>query len=413
MKWLALLLLGVPLSAQSAPEIARAAGEEFGQGRLGEVRARFTPELQKELGRVHLFLMQRARFADKGRYAGVQEADCYPVDEYQGCTVSLQFGDQTDSINFVVDGDGRIAGLLDYGVVAPAYREYSWRMRWLPYGLTLVMMIFVGLVCHFRPVLPLEGDAMLARYRRWNIGLAVGFCALALGGVLGRIHMLNVAQPVAQSFGHFFALFAVTMRWTGPKILAVESPVRFAELGSSVLPRWIWPLMVLPVAILAGSAWYAASHWNAMPEPRTFKDVFGPLLLGVSALLMTYAHMLLVSFGARRSAVKEVLLKNLWPILCIQLGFVLAAGLFAVSRQTEVTLIPLAASALALIPIQRRAAQSDDWRGGYIYANPDDPAWVVRMGSGLSLNYGHRWVVVLAVAMIAQMAAVWIYVFAS
>lgn len=282
-------------------------------------------------------------------------------------------------------------------------------MRWLPYLMPIGMMLVVGLVCRFKPVMRLEGAAMIARYRRWNIGTGIVCCALVLCGVLTRIHITSLV-PIVQSFGHMLILVAVASRWTRSYAVTEESPVRVAELGSSVLPPWIWPLMVLPIAVLAGSAWYAASHWHEIPEPRTFKHVFGPLLMGGAALLMTYAHMLLVAFGARRSAVRDVFLTNLWPLLCVQLGFVISAALFTVSRGTDLWVFPLAVAALSLIPMQRRAAQQGELQGGYFYANRADPAWIVRLGPGLSPNYGHRWIVALALVLIAQVAAVMTYV---
>src|SRR5262249_30016781 len=150
-------------------------------------------------------------------------------------------------------------------------------------------------------------------------------------------------------------LVAVATRWTRSYTVTEESPVRVAELGSgSVLPPWIWPLLILPATIAAISAWYVAAHWNEVPEPRTFKNAFGPLLVSGSGLVVTYAHMLLVVFGARRSVVREVFFTNLWPILCVQLGFVISAAVFSASRGSDLWVFPLAVAALSLIPMQRR-----------------------------------------------------------
>jgi uncharacterized membrane protein len=78
--------------------------------------------------------------------------------------------------------------------------------------------------------------------------------------------------------------------------------------------------------------------------------------------------------------------------------------------------VPNVPSSGAGAPGSPRVVHRDDdryWKGGALYFNRDDPAWMVpkRFGVGWTLNFAHpgAWLLLLAILLIASLPAIWAY----
>jgi len=199
-------------------------------------------------------------------------------------------------------------------------------------------------------------------------------------------------------------------------------PVRELELSTEPerLPRFVW-LGLVPLVILAASAFYLGAHWDDIPErrpvqwdvtgqpngwaDRTPEGVYGPLVFGTGMTLWLFAFSLVIWYGSRRS---EPLRRPVLGVF-IALEWVAALMMADVAMRAFIRL-PLAllpgiliavilASIAYLIKTNRNsrgpldATPNECWKGGIIYYNPGDPVLFVgrRDGAGFTLNMGNPW----------------------
>jgi hypothetical protein len=191
------------------------------------------------------------------------------------------------------------------------------------------------------------------------------------------------------------------------KRFALE-PTAIRELEMSAepekLPRFTW-LGLVPFAVLAASALYLSAHWDQMPAERTFRGVYGPLILSAEMTLWLFGFALAVWYGSRRS---ETLRRPAFAVFLI-LEWMPALLMPAMPLKSLVSLPPGILMALPMVVIlasvvylvqKSRAAKgpldptpNECWKGGILYYNPNDPVLFVarRDGAGFTLNMGNPW----------------------
>jgi uncharacterized membrane protein len=199
-------------------------------------------------------------------------------------------------------------------------------------------------------------------------------------------------------------------------------PVR--EVTLSVEPErlpWVAWLGVVPLLLLAATALYLHTHWDSIPElrpvhwtidgqpnrwaARSFKGVYGPLIMAAEMTLWLLGFALAAWYGARRS---EPLRRPAF-FLFVAMSCALGLTMSGLSIQPLINIPP---AALAVVPMsviasgviylikKNREARGpldptpeECWKGGMLYYNPRDPVLFVgrRDGAGFTLNMGNRW----------------------
>jgi uncharacterized membrane protein len=216
------------------------------------------------------------------------------------------------------------------------------------------------------------------------------------------------------------------------------SPVREATLSRSPdrVPWFIW-LSAGPFVIMGGAALYLSSHWDSIParfavhwtmngqpdawSERSFRGVYGPVLLGAEMCLFMVALALGDWYGARRSRIRRPMLGTL--VACAHMIAVLFAGV-AIHAVVDIPVwliicVPLAALLAILavaVPKLRRYNEPIDptpnqsWKAGMAYYHPEDPALFVekRAGLGYTINFGNRWSWLLMAGLAAMIGSVFL-----
>lgn len=173
------------------------------------------------------------------------------------------------------------------------------------------------------------------------------------------------------------------------------------------------PFVILAVAALWVRSRYdelparLPAHWNASGEidrwvARTPANAYGPVLIGAAMCALMLFLQLGIQYGAPRGGMQRTALRILLAVeyfmaflFCGILGAMLTGG----AMLTPVLALSVAATLLLLavtVAVARRAEPvrpnaGGQWRGGFFYVDPEDPALFVpkRWGIGYTLNYGN------------------------
>jgi uncharacterized membrane protein len=216
-----------------------------------------------------------------------------------------------------------------------------------------------------------------------------------------------------------FAAFVVQHRQLR-KFAVQPRPVRELELSTERLPRFVWSGL-LPLVILAATAFYLHAHWDSIPErrpihwgidgqpngwaDRTPSNVYGPLAFGAGMTLWLFAFSLAIWYGTRRteSLRKPALAAFItleWALLLVIVGIAMQALIrLPLVWMTLVPTLVMLGSIAYLIKANRDSrgpldpTPTECWKGGILYYNPNDPVLFVgrRDGAGFTLNLGNPW----------------------
>lgn len=216
-----------------------------------------------------------------------------------------------------------------------------------------------------------------------------------------------------------------------------------------ILPWWGWMLFVLPLVLLGGATYYLADHWDQIPErfavhfgidgkpnrwaERSFKGVFGPLLIGLSSMLLIYGIGVMTALGGPRGGAATARLIRT-TMLTLAGGGIFSAGLVSWIALRPLTaepdkmpnplwiLLPVVAGIVGLVVAlwkvsseaeeEGAAAPAEGWWLSSVYFNRADPAMMVqrRIGFGFTPNFAHPTVQLLMPLLVAQMLAMIYYV---
>jgi uncharacterized membrane protein len=200
------------------------------------------------------------------------------------------------------------------------------------------------------------------------------------------------------------------------------SAVRELELSAEPerLPRFVW-LGLVPLVILAATAFYLHAHWDSIPErrpvhwgldgqpnrwaDRTPQGVYGPLVFGAGMTLWLFGFSLAIWYGSRRTEPLRRpalgVFTTLQWVLVLMIPGVAMQGLIRmpVGLLIAVSIALILGSVAYLIRANRNSRGPVDpspqecWKGGILYYNPDDPVLFVgrRDGAGFTLNMGNPW----------------------
>jgi uncharacterized membrane protein len=201
-----------------------------------------------------------------------------------------------------------------------------------------------------------------------------------------------------------------------------HQPVRELELTGEPerLPRFVW-LALVPMLIFAAIAVYLHLHWDSIPDrrpihwgldgqpdrwaERSFRGVYGPIILAAEMTLWLFGFALAVWYGARRSEPLRRPALTVFIVLTWVFALLMPGGTVQpLIRLPAVVPVALAmavilSSVIYLIKKNRESRGPVDptpnecWKGGILYYNPNDPVLFVgrRDGAGFTLNMGNRW----------------------
>jgi uncharacterized membrane protein len=277
-----------------------------------------------------------------------------------------------------------------FGVIVPA----GFRLR--PEGRRAIRA--------FQMTVAISAIAGMAIIALWSSRLAV-VPVLASGGMM----VLGFTAFVVQN--RKLRAFAVRPR-----------PVRELELSAEPerLPRFVW-LGLLPLVILAATAFFLHAHWDSIPlsrpvhwgldglpnrwEDRTPRSVYGPLVFGGGMALWLFVFSLAIWYGARRSEPLRRPGLGVFITLELAIGLILSGVAIQALIQlpmpllTVISMAVILGSVTYLIRVNRNSRVPVDptpaecWKGGILYYNPDDPVLFVgrRDGAGFTVNLGNPW----------------------
>jgi uncharacterized membrane protein len=277
-----------------------------------------------------------------------------------------------------------------------------------------------------------EGRRATGIYRGWvALALALAFLAwwiwpTALTTALSPLAMFLVGAVAYYRAHGLIAPFAVNRSAGERSVELSETPER--------LPRWTWA-GVGPFVLLALAALFLNDHWSSLPVrfpvhfgldgtpdrwvEKSFRGVYGPLILGGEICALLIAIGVSGWFGARRTALRA----NVLGLLIITEYWL--ALLFSVIALQPVLDIPawaiviptLSVPFLAVAYAMRKAGAPSDpsertpencWKFGVFYYNPNDAALFVerRTGFGYTINFGNRWSWAFSAGLIAVIATI-------
>lgn len=276
-----------------------------------------------------------------------------------------------------------------------------------------------------------EGRGALRRFRAW-MWLGSTLALLLVWAVAGSERGGPVILATLLQLAAAIAVFAAAHRRVAG--YAMRPPARTASLepDREAIPGGIFAV-VLPLAILAGTALYMGAnrellperipvHWNLAGEPDRWKEasagaLYGPLAAGATMCLLLLGAAMGILKASPRPAGDSAewtrrfrranlrLLAVLTTVMAVQFSLLAAKPVMAAQGVSLpdrlVGLMPVAAMVLMVIPIVRMSRQSGSgadatpdrrWYLGQFYYNPEDPALMVerRFGLGYTLNFGNR-----------------------
>lgn len=271
------------------------------------------------------------------------------------------------------------------------------------------------------------GRSILTRFHALNWTAALIGAVLSWSGFAYRTPFLLVAGPVVQTVAAM-ALFAHSRSQAETYAIEPRSSTRRAQLRPEpVLQWWGWVLMLAPVLMLCVTAAYLSSQWDLIPDrfpvhwgvdgkpnrwsAKTFRGVYGTLLIGFSTLVVIYGSAVMTALGAPMGGRAASKLVRAVVVALAVTGIFLAALLSFVAVQPLLTsveqplnpvwiMIPCAALVIGMILLLSRVAEEAQnegliapehgWWLSSLYYNRDDPAWMVprRIGIGFTPNLG-------------------------
>ncbi|HLY20611.1 MAG TPA: DUF5808 domain-containing protein [Bryobacteraceae bacterium] len=279
-----------------------------------------------------------------------------------------------------------------------------------------------------------EGRRILRRYRTemWTVSLAAA--VLTWAGLRGDLRWFVAAAPLLQVLGGM-AAFALG-RNRARHFAQHPDGSRWASLSGIHEGMPGGPAaLVVPYAILAGTAIFLRENWDRIPArfpvhwgisgtpdrwaERSWRSVDGPLLAGVAVVALMHVLGYMVLKGSPRARMAETAewtrrfrranLRMIVAMGCMISVLFAALTLNPYLANGDQLVIPvwlilgvvLALTAAFLWPIirisQEPGSGSDGtpdecWKLGQIYYNPDDPALMVekRFGVGYTINFGNR-----------------------
>lgn len=291
-----------------------------------------------------------------------------------------------------------------------------------------------------------EGRKLLQQYRFTNLGLALASGA-ALRYAFSQGEDWVGWVLVLMALVHTTVMFA--MQWWGRmRVLPFASGAGEREISfstdptgdGSVISGWTWGLATLPLFILLGAGAILQMQWADIPArfavhwglsgdadrfaEKSFRSVYGTLILGLSTLMMAYAPMLAAIFGTRRSGGELAVLRSfVHSMIGIHCGVALLLAVIGLQPLiSSPEKLPLPLPALIGLPIVgigiagismwrsgNREGLSDPtpeecWYAGRYYYNPNDAAFMVRnrVGVGYSPNFGNRTVQIALPLLVGQ-----------
>lgn len=302
------------------------------------------------------------------------------------------------------------------------------------------------------PAFRSTGDAHLIERGYRKAVVIHAFIALAVGVAATVLH-----NPELFPIPIVWLLIGSTVAFLRARRLVLPhavppSTVREASLASQVdsVPGGILGQLG-PFAILGAAAIWLADQWVEIPAnvpvhfngsnqvdrwaPKTVGTVFGPLMVGVGMCLFLIAMSALITrvrrirvsgtagqFEAKfRRTTRGVMLATeylmaiifslvsvaiatglQWPLyVTMVLPIIFVTGIIVAMVSIGQGGSRLAAAEPAGAPAGDRT-QDSAWKWGLFYVNRNDPALFIekRFGIGYTLNFGHRWAMLLLVAMI-------------
>lgn len=268
-------------------------------------------------------------------------------------------------------------------------------------------------------------------FRSTEVGqraLRVYRTSIAIPAVAGLLGILVFHNPMINIVAMFATAVASIVSFVtqnrGLKPYAVQPPQvhRTALTADEPLPWFVW-LGLVPLVVLAGSAAYLHVHWDQIPlrypvhfdlngtpnrwAQRTFRGVYGPLILGSELTLLLFGFALAGWYGSRRS---EPMRKPMVIVmLAVELTIAVSFGQIPL-QSTGFIHLPILWLAfgplLLIVPAIWYAIRESNkprepldptpnecWKGGIIYYNPNDAALFVqrRDGVGFTVNMANRW----------------------
>lgn len=258
-----------------------------------------------------------------------------------------------------------------------------------------------------------EGRALIRRYELqmlpWTI-VAIAVSLLlhpAAHSWLGLGVMLILLVPATINVWQMFNRL--------PRV-ADTGRVRTAELTVGRGSGWLALVLLLPLAALAGAAWYLRAHLGA----TSVMGVYRPLAIGGASVLTIAGLALTVRWGARRRAWNPAAMVALSIATWMVAGEFTMIGLrplhdFSPGQvfgfESAMLIVLAVVAAVSVRWVRRPGAAHGEvtpdacWHGGIIYYNPRDPALVVekRIGVGWTFNLAHplAWAIVAIIFAIA------------
>lgn len=261
-------------------------------------------------------------------------------------------------------------------------------------------------------------QGILRGYRLANALGALAGLALAFSTPL--LAALATVAPVLTMLSAFYYARGKVR----PHLAPTGEHIRRASLRPPV-SNWIWVWMLPPLFVLAASAMVLYFGWNRIPErfpihwdisgvangwaARTPRKVFATLMIGAATWALLCLTMAGLLYGTRRApGLTPVIRASVFALVATMwlLSILMAAiGLQPLAPDPTQPLVPFWVALLlpvvligvVLVPLSKVMSVPVDpeeaayYAGGEIYANPEDPAWMVPKASGLGFtyNFGH------------------------
>ena len=264
-----------------------------------------------------------------------------------------------------------------------------------------------------------EGRRSIRMYRSVVALLAIaGLIAIAYAG--REFLPMLILAPLTTLVGGLIAF--VRQNQNLKRFEVQPPPVRELELVAEPerLPWFTW-LGLVPLLLLGAAALYLNAHWDSIPArfpvhwgldgnpnrwaERSFKGVYGPLLMGAELVVWLFAFALAIWYGSRRSEPLRtptvgVLVAVEWTLALTLAGVALAPVLHLPAAAIGLGGIPIILVAVIYLTKKSRDPRApldptpnECWKGGMLYYNPNDAALFVgrRDSVGFTANMANPW----------------------